>query len=251
MRLTLTRESDAATARQPRRHDAFEIKHLPVPPGAPPNWHAGCSKSSASRKDHAMRSPAHLIALALLTLNFILVSLPLTACAQPYGSITVNGVALDGARIVVLENAYRTRLVPGRYWYDSRSGLWGHEMGPSQGQIAAGLNFGGVLNPRASVGHRAGVTGVFVNGRELHPQELVYLQRLYGQVQQGRYWLDAQGIGGYEGRPAQFDLRARAIAQQRSTGYTRRGPGGNTGSDGQCAYYNDPSSGASVMTGNC
>jgi hypothetical protein len=187
----------------------------------------------------------HLVVLAALLLNLG------AARAQSYAAITVNGVALDRDSIAALENAYRTRLVPGRYWYDSRSGLWGHEAGPSQGQIAPGLRLGGPLDARASVGRSAGVTGVFINGRELHPQELVYLTRLDGHVVPARYWLDARGIGGYEGRPAQFDLRARAMAQQRSAGYVRRGPGGNTGSDGQCSYYNDPSSGASVMTGNC
>ncbi|HEV7915142.1 MAG TPA: hypothetical protein VGP22_15360, partial [Albitalea sp.] len=165
--------------------------------------------------------------------------------------ITVNGVSLDERTIATLESAYRTRLVPGRYWYDRRSGLWGLELGPSQGQIAPGLGLGGPLHPRASLGARAGITGVYINGREVHPQELVYLQRLYGTVRPARYWLDARGIGGYEGGPAQFDLRAQAISQQRQPGYVRRGPGGNTGSDGQCSYYNDPSSGASVMTGNC
>jgi hypothetical protein len=160
-------------------------------------------------------------------------------------------VALDPVTIAALERAYRTRLLPGSYWYDSRSGLWGDEPGPAKGQIAPGLRLGGALSPRASVGHGAGITGVFVNGRELHPQEVVYLQRLYGQVVPARYWLDARGIGGYEGGPAAFDLRARAIALQGGPGYNRRGPGGNTGSDGQCAYYNDPSSGASVMTGRC
>ena len=36
--------------------------------------------------------------------------------------------------------------------------------------IAAGLPLGGALDPRASVGRYAGITGVFVNGREIHPE---------------------------------------------------------------------------------
>jgi hypothetical protein len=194
-----------------------------------------------------MHSLRHLfVVLAWLALNLV----P-TVHAQPYGSIVVNGVALDAATVAALEQAYRTRLLPGSYWYDSRSGLWGDEPGPSKGQIAPGLRLGGPLSPRASVGRMAGVTGVYVNGRELHPQELAYLERLYGDVRRARYWLDARGIGGYEGGPARFDLRQRAIALQGGPGYVGRGPGGITGSDGQCHYYNDPSSGASVMTGRC
>jgi hypothetical protein len=76
---------------------------------------------------------------------------------------------------------------------------------------------------------------------------------LFGPVRRARYWLDASGMAGYEGGPAQFDLRAAAVARQRGSGggYIRRGPGGATGSDGSCSYYNDPSTGASVMTGSC
>ena len=194
-----------------------------------------------------MRPPRHLFAVFVL----LVLGVASGARAQPYGSIVVNGSTLDGATVVALERAYRTRLIPGSYWYDSRSGLWGDDAGPARGQIPSGLRLGGPLSPRASVGSSAGITGVFVNGRELHPQELGYLRRLYGQVIPARYWLDARGIGGYEGGPARFDLRARAIALQGGPGYNRRGIGGNTGSDGRCAYYNDPSSGASVMTGRC
>jgi hypothetical protein len=177
-------------------------------------------------------------------------ALTLSTAAALGRDIAVNGVGLDDRSIAAIESAYRTRLAAGRYWYDRASGLWGLEMGPAQGQIAPGLALGGPLSPRASVGRHAGVTRVFVNGRELHPHELAHLQRLYGAVRPARYWLDARGIGGYEGGPPQFDLRARAM-QQRSAGYIRRTPGGAMGSDGQCSYYNDPSSGASVMTGNC
>ena len=150
-----------------------------------------------------MRSAIHLAALAVLTVHLFLLAWPPVANAQSRG-IVVNGVALDDGSVAMLERAYRTRLVPGRYWYDHRSGLWGHELGPSQGQIAPGLRLPGPLHARASVGHRAGITRVFINGREIHPQELGYLRRLYGHVQPARYWLDARGIGGH--RP--LDLRA-------------------------------------------
>lgn len=43
----------------------------------------------------------------------------------------------------------------------------------------------------------------------------------------------------------------RAPNRGGTAGYTRRGAFGNTGSDGDCSYYNDPSNGASVMVGNC
>jgi hypothetical protein len=133
----------------------------------------------------------------------------------------------------------------GWYWYDRVSGLWGMQGGPTVGQMPPELNLGGELAADASVGG----TGIFMNGRELHLTEAAYLQQLFGYVILGRYWLNPMGIGGFEGGPALFSLVA-AAQQQGGGGYTRRGPFGSMGSDGQCSYYMTPG-GSSVMTGNC
>jgi hypothetical protein len=83
--------------------------------------------------------------------------------------------------------------------------------------------------------------------------EVQYLQQL-GTVYKGRYWMNAQGVGGIEGGPAIFDLGA--AARQRSGGglyggNSRTTPFGHLGSDGKCSYFFDPKSGSSVMSGNC
>jgi hypothetical protein len=161
--------------------------------------------------------------------------------------VVVNGVALDPQTIAQLQRAYGA-IVPGRYWYDPMSGLWGRERGPTAGQIAPNLRLGGPLRRDAS----GGGTGVFVNGRELPPADVAQLRQLYGTVNPGRYWLNAQGIGGYEGGPAQFNLPA-AAAQARGgggRGYNRTTPGGHLMSDGNCFGYMHPN-GSSVMSGNC
>ncbi|NIR42897.1 MAG: hypothetical protein GWN99_03350, partial [Gemmatimonadetes bacterium] len=80
---------------------------------------------------------------------------------------------------------------------------------------------------------------------------LRYLQSIFGYVNPGRYWLNFYGVGGYEGGPAIFDLRAAAAAAGSGGvygGQTRRTPFGGLGSDGNCSYYLHPS-GSSVM--NC
>jgi hypothetical protein len=166
-------------------------------------------------------------------------------------AVVVNGVALDKPTIAALQRAYGA-VQPGRYWYDPVSGLYGAERGPTAGQIAPGLRLGGPL--RADASGRG--TGVFVNGRELHPAEVVRLRALFGVVLPGRYWMNAAGIGGFEGAPPHFNLSAAAA--QRSGGgggggggYNRSGPGGHLMSDGNCSGWFDPKSGASVMTGNC
>ena len=179
-------------------------------------------------------------------LILFLVTLVLGASAQqnPTG-VYVNGVELGPDTLAQLERAYRTEVPRGRYWYDRRSGLWGLIGGPGTGQIAPNLELGGPLQMDASRAQ----TGVFVNGREIHPTELAYLQRLYGRVVPARYWLDANGIAGYEGGPAQFNLGAAAGAGA-AGGYNRNTPGGGLMSDGRCAGYLHPD-GATVMSGDC
>jgi hypothetical protein len=159
-------------------------------------------------------------------------------------NIYVNGVKLDRTTIRSLEVYYGVQMRSGRYWYDKVSGLWGLEGGPSMGQIMPALNVGGSLKVHAS----GGTTGVFINGRELHPLEVRYLMSIFGQVIPGRYWLNAQGIGGFEGGPPMFNLNTNAFGSGSGQNYLRRTPGGAIGGDGDCFYYNDPN-GNSVM--NC
>jgi hypothetical protein len=134
----------------------------------------------------------------------------------------------------------------GAYWYDPASGLWGLEGGPSVGQMPPDLQLGGPLRADASLGG----TGVFINAREIHLTEALFLQQLFGYVMPGRYWMNAMGIGGPEGGPAMFSIAAAIQQRSGGAGYNRQGPFGSMGSDGECAYYMAPG-GESVMTGNC
>lgn len=170
---------------------------------------------------------------------------PLSA-AYAQRAVVVNGVALDAQTITMLERTYRVPLLPGRYWYDPASGLWGYERGPTKGQILPGLQLGGRLRADAS----GGGTRVFFNGRELHPAEVAYLRQLAGTVRPGRYWVNAMGVGGYEGGPAFFDLRALAAQRGGGSSWSHSGPGGYMASDGRCTGYSHPN-GPVVLTGDC
>lgn len=178
----------------------------------------------------------------------------MSAIAALFGAATaqmkVNGVALDDATRGALAAAYGA--VPdGAYWYDPMIGLWGVEGGPGIGRILPLLDFGAALAANASGGGDGRLTGVFINGREIHPQELQLLTQMFGYVTPGRYWLNAQLVGGYEGGPPQFDLRALAAQNAGGAGgYNRNTLFGGLMSDGQCAGYLHPG-GATVMTGNC
>ncbi|HEU0204264.1 MAG TPA: hypothetical protein VFR86_27955 [Burkholderiaceae bacterium] len=151
---------------------------------------------------------------------WVLCTLLLSAPAFATGVI-VNAAALDPGTKGALERAYRVPIQPGRYWYDPVSGAWGIEGGPMAGQIHAGLRLGGPLRRDASRGN----TGVFVNGRELHRLDVAALQRCVPVIP-GRYWVLANGIGGVEGGPAQFNLAALC-----------GGGGGSGGSSTRCDNY--------------
>ena len=144
-----------------------------------------------------------------LNLVLVLGLAPAAALADQPG-IVVNGQPLSIQEIL----DYGVDLPPGRYWYDRVSGFWGVEGGPSVGQVMPGVPLGGALRADASNGD----TGVFINGREIHMQELLELQQIFDEVPLGRYWLGADGVGGAEGGPASFNL-APAPSQAGGGGY--------------------------------
>lgn len=162
-------------------------------------------------------------------------------------SVTINDAQVNDSTLAALQQQYGLQIADGDYWYDPYSGAWGLPGGPTAGFIPAGLALGGVLQADAS----GGGTAVFINGRELHPQEVVGLEQLFGAVQTGRYWLDAFGNYGFEGGPALGNLvYAIQTAQGGGSGYFNSTYGGYLGSDGNTSYFFDSESGCSVMTGD-
>ncbi|MFK8051431.1 MAG: hypothetical protein AB8F65_00545 [Woeseiaceae bacterium] len=131
-------------------------------------------------------------------------------------NIAVNGKHLSVDEVKQLEQRYGN-VYAGRYWYDPTSGLYGFEGGPTEGQLHAGMTLGGPLLANASGGGTGTLTGVFINGREIHPQEYRFLSGLFGVVGAGRYWLNSRGIGGYEKGPAQFDVAGAIARSQRQS----------------------------------
>ncbi|MFY9571099.1 MAG: hypothetical protein WAV20_06870 [Blastocatellia bacterium] len=133
-----------------------------------------------------------------------------------YRSVVINRVRLTDETVQALEQLFQGRVPDGDYWYDKVSGAWGMESGPTKGFIHPRLKIGGPLRADASKGR----TGVFVNGRELHRLDVLALQTFL-QVIPGRYWVNSDGDGGYEGGPRFFNL----IQLARSAGVLRSGSG--------------------------
>jgi hypothetical protein len=144
--------------------------------------------------------------------------------------ITFNGGALDerGRRVLdQLERFSGTRLPDGDYWYDPLSGAAGRWGGPAAVLLLPGLPLGGRLPAQASGGGNGRLTGIFVNGRELHPYDVQALIATYGQAWPGRWWVNAVGDFGPEGGPPIGNLRRAAAASRGGSSWLR---GGGTGS---------------------
>ena len=171
------------------------------------------------------------VCLAKSTLILLLLCAGTWAHAdRPASDVIVNGTPLNANQVKFLQRQYRVEVLPGRYWYDPISGAWGFEGGPTVGQIFPGLGLGGALKSNASLGD----TGVFINGRELPRQDVLALQRCT-VVYPGHYWVNAMGIGGVEGGPPIFDLRALCAPRQRSSSSGRTW----YNEDGSWSYHND------------
>jgi hypothetical protein len=171
-------------------------------------------------------------------------SRPSSGQAARDSGVAINGVVIDAALLSRLEKQYKTMVPKGAYWYDRRSGAWGFAGGPCQGFTVAGINIGGTLRRDASRGR----TGVILNGREMHYQELAYLASLGVYPKRGvRYWMNADGRCGEEGGLALGNLFALARSQGGGGAYNRRAAGGDIGSDGRTFYFFDRDTGSSVM----
>jgi len=117
--------------------------------------------------------------------------------------VVVNGETLPQETVQQLQQLYNAVIPPGRYWYDPVSGAYGREGQPITGQMLAGLALGGRLQADAS----HGTSGVYINGRQITQGEKAFLERMcQTPVVPGRYWILANGLGGYEGGPAAFNL---------------------------------------------
>lgn len=153
----------------------------------------------------------------------------------------VNDETVSASTLAELENIYKVKFTPGNYWYDRLTGAFGIKGGPCTGIGVPGLNIGGALKPNAS----GGGTGVFINGRDLHPKDVAGFQT-FMQVIPGRYWMDAYGNFGYENMPYAlgnvFQLYQARFGKGGNGSYSKihnhwSGEKTSFGSDGSFMYF--------------
>ena len=111
--------------------------------------------------------------------------------------VRINGNVMSPELLAEFEALYGVKPVPGDYWYDARSGLYGIMGQPTAGMMMPGHSLG-QMPENASGGN----SGVFVNGRHLTAVEVNYIAMLLQTPAiPGRYWLDGYGNWGVEGFP--------------------------------------------------
>jgi hypothetical protein len=139
--------------------------------------------------------------------------------AVPTDPVWLNGVQLAAPDLRELQAVLGRAPVPGRYWYDPHSGLWGLEAHGAGGVTRPDLRVPAPVPAGASHGQ----SGVFVNDRELTAHELAVLAQLLGWTStppgelRGRYVLDDRGRfysiqGRYLGSVATSAQRALATS---------------------------------------
>jgi len=160
---------------------------------------------------------------------------PADTAASPTATrrVVINGQVLTDIDLGAIEQMYRVHIDNAEYWYDRTLGAWGLAGGPTRGFVTPGLNLGGPLRADAS----GGGTMVFVNGRALHPLDVMVLQQLTGVIAPGRYFITAEGLAGYEGGPPLWNLLAMA---QQATGGSNTWQSRLTGASG----FSDGTTGA-------
>ena len=158
----------------------------------------------------------------LLSSRLGIVLIVLILHATGMGAHASNDVRINGRPMSVQQqqqylSTYGTLPLPGSYWYDKKTGLYGLMGAPAAGTIRPGHDFG-PLPENAS----RGTTGVYINGRHLPAMELQFYASVLGQMQPGRYWMDAQGKWGPEQRQVRAPQHQQQQAQGRHGGGDRR-----------------------------
>ncbi|MGD8780270.1 MAG: hypothetical protein PVH88_15050 [Ignavibacteria bacterium] len=159
-------------------------------------------------------------------------------------AVIINNVNLSKQQIEEITKTYGVEPLPGKYWYDTNSGLYGVVGYPAYGFMFPGHKWG-QLSRDASNGN----TGVIVNNRELPQTEWAVWSYILGYwIQAGFYWLDEKGNAGYEGNPipvVNLYLAAQQNAYQGRGGsgdnfWSSRFSAGNYDSGNQRGYVSVP-----------
>ena len=117
--------------------------------------------------------------------------------------VIFNGMILDRKQLEEFHNQYHYFPLPGDYWYDPISGLYGAVGYDAFGYLKPGHEYGAMVASCSK-----GDSRFFINGRCLTRREALIWRQLLGRdLRPGRYHFNGDGILGWEGgRDFNFDL---------------------------------------------
>lgn len=95
-----------------------------------------------------------------------------------------------------------------------------------------------------------GGTGIYINGREIHPLDQQALYRLFGVTYQGNFWMDALGNIGFNGGPAIANILQASNVNQPGSGSLTHGYNSSSGARGTVGagmYSGRTATGKSVL----
>ena len=134
---------------------------------------------------------------------------PPTRAAAQTAAPTVNGAPASPELIAAIRTAVNAE-PSGLIWYDPVSGLIGEWGEPAAAQIVAGL-----VAPPVPADASAGLSRVFVNGRELPLSAISMLEHTYTMIVEGQYTMGPDLIMyKYPGAPGINYAAARAAYRQ-------------------------------------
>ncbi|EFJ09100.1 hypothetical protein SELMODRAFT_428331 [Selaginella moellendorffii] len=111
---------------------------------------------------------------------------------QHYSVVTINGATIPDELVRKAEELAGP-IHPGNYWYDYRAGFWGVMGGPCIGIVPPCIEE--FKHPAMPVNCAGGKTGVVINGRELHQQDLqVLVKRGLPSTPNTSYTIDIDGV---------------------------------------------------------
>ena len=144
-----------------------------------------------------------------MSLIFLLITMVSPLLSQ--NDVIINDYTLTSRDKEDIQQLYSVRVIPGQYWYDPYTGMFGNVGGPALGVMYPGHQFG-TLSSTASNGK----SGVFINGRQLQVAEALSLAHLlgYNRYLPGRYWMAANGSFGIEGYAVALGNIYAALAAQ-------------------------------------
>jgi len=156
-------------------------------------------------------------------------------------NVVVNNIKLTDSEVSMLGGM----VMDGNYWYDHKCGAWGYMGGPCLGIVQPNLAIvKGKMPSNASNGN----SGVYINGRQLHADDVATFARLGITCIPGHWWVDSNGSFGLQHIPIPMG-NLFALAKQKghtSSPYISRGLFGTYGSDSSGNYYISLPGGSSV-----